>query len=385
MSNPRIAYLNRWRKADLYDANDTVFSHPEYQPDYTQGDIPGDFWRSMYGTGASRGRFQVGASNANLDFTLDGNKTATISSNVTYNSTSLAAEIQTQLQSFGNNCGNFSVSYSPGSGKFLFSCSAAFIFRWANGASSPANGNNTSIADVIGFNSATDTASNTLISADERRNYYLQAPIRGDLLTAVDINFAALIKHNITANANYAGVQGTANSNMAGGNYVTIYLPGAGNNNYITPGNHFCYFAENFTYQYWRLLIRDYTNPAGYSQCGPFFLGKWYELNRPPVISYSRGKVDPSELYYSDSMSVYALERPRLDTWTYTWRGLSDVSANVVLNLMEECGVHKPWVFCLDGANNNTTSNYVRLTDLNMPERERANYWSWTATLQEVV
>jgi len=79
------------------------------------------------------------------------------------------------------------------------------------------------------------------------------------------------------------------------------------------------------------------------------------------------------------------LERPRLDTWTYSWRGLSDNSANTILGLLEQCGTHKPFVFCLDANNANTTSNYVHLVDLALPQKERSNYWSWRATLQEVV
>jgi len=387
MGNPRIAYLNRWRTADLYSIYERIYSHPEFPIEHTQGDMPSDFWRTRYGANTGLGRFQITANTANLDFQVyaptedQNNYTVTISTGSNYNGQSLAAEIQTKLRASGTYHNNFSVLFSESTGIFTIDNPDALDLRlhWLTGNSS-ANGTNTCIGKTIGFDvSANDTGNNSY-TADYRRNYYPSTTVRGDLGANTNINCVALIRHNIDANS-YAWMQGSDSNNLA--NYEAFTVVGA--NNAIQAGNHFIFAANTYTHRYWRIVISDYTNPHGYTQCGLIFLGRWFELNRPPTGVYEEGRVDPSELAFSDTMSAYSLERPRLDTWTYSWRGLSDRSANTILSLMDVCGTHKPWVFCRDGNNYATTSKLVRLTDLQPMRREYNDYWSWRMTIQEVL
>jgi hypothetical protein len=139
------------------------------------------------------------------------------------------------------------------------------------------------------------------------------------------------------------------------------------------------------TKRYWRLAIGDYDNPQGYTQVGPVVLAKYYELSRAHASPYQHGKDDASELDFSDSLNLYAQERPRIDAKIYSFQGLDTSSSNEVLSLIEECGVHKPWVLCTDPTSPNTSSYFIRNADLSYPECQFPGYWNWEANLKEVV
>ena len=61
------------------------------------------------------------------------------------------------------------------------------------------------------------------------------------------------------------------------------------------------------------------------------------------------------------------------------------VSAVIVKALIAECGIHKAFVLGLDSTTMNTASYWVHLTELELPACQHNNFWTWAASISEIV
>jgi hypothetical protein len=69
------------------------------------------------------------------------------------------------------------------------------------------------------------------------------------------------------------------------------------------------YFPSAKTYQWWRLLVQDATNPDGYLRGGRPFLGGYFEPSRNCHKDWKKTIVDLSEIDYSLGGQAFANEK----------------------------------------------------------------------------
>jgi hypothetical protein len=105
-----------------------------------------------------------------------------------YSGVALAAEIQTKMRAAGTR--TYLVVYNETLEKFQIYTSAApnFTLRWNTGTHKA-----TDISDLCGYSDAANDTGGYSYPSDTRVNYYPWVTLSQDLLTAVDINFLALI------------------------------------------------------------------------------------------------------------------------------------------------------------------------------------------------
>lgn len=223
---------------------------------------------------------------------------------------------------------------------------------------------------------ATDTQIDTL-------EMYWQASARNEAVIlpnnlggAKEINFVAILGHNIEATGVIIEFQG------ADDDAFTVNLVSRAITYYAT--NIFQYFAA-FTRAYVRLRL---TKAAGdftdYPQVATILCGKYTEFNRRPQKGHAPGRDDITEIEESDSRVVFAQEKTILNVDRYIFEALDDTTKDVILAFLKECGIHKAFVWCTDYTSANTSSLWVRNSELAAPVFQYPNFWNWEITMKEI-
>jgi len=199
-----------------------------------------------------------------------------------------------------------------------------------------------------------------------------------DLGEALEYDFAGILGHNFTSGATPIKVEGADDAAFTIA-VVSDTLTYNGNNIFET-------LAAARTKRYIRLSVTDGANPSAYLQIGVIVIGKGGALNRFHSQGYQEGQLNATEVEFSPSMNMFTVqERPGVEAKVLQFNGLNDVSAVVIKALIAECGIHKGWVIGLDAAAMNTSSTWVHLTELELPICQHNNFWTWAASISEIV
>lgn len=261
---------------------------------------------------------------------------------------------------------------------------------------------------------------------------------RNDLGTEKEIDFVALLNHNISASATLIRLYGCNEENFyyvnslsawaastaySEGDWVKPTTPNgckykcttAGtsggteptwstteyetvNDNtavwtcYLEPvyrnltynSNNIFQFITNLTKRYVQFFIQDSSNPNNYLKVSTVVVGKYFEPNYSFGKGYEDGIMDFSEVEFSDSLIMHSQEKPIVEARMLPFRGLTESSKEEIKNLLRECGIHKGFIICLDYNNPNTNSYFVRNSDIVQPSYVHLDNWSWDAILEEV-
>lgn len=198
-----------------------------------------------------------------------------------------------------------------------------------------------------------------------------------DLGAILEYDFIALLGHNLTPDATIV-IYGADDAAFTTG-VVEDILAYNGNNLWAI-------LTTARTKRYVRVSLTDAANGSGYLQVATIVVGKGSALNRGPSVPYQRGPQNETEIDRPPSGSVFVVqERPSADAKLLSFVGLNDASELIVEALMEECGLFKGFVLCLDSAAPNTNSYWLMLTAQEMPSCEHMSYWNWTLEAVEVL
>ncbi|MBW2638381.1 MAG: hypothetical protein JRC86_12885, partial [Deltaproteobacteria bacterium] len=261
----RIIYKNRWRDGEIIDYSSQA---PQTPVEDSQEDTLTMFWRTRHGTNSGCGLFVVDDDCKYINFDEGGAELTATLTKADYNGQTLATEIKSQLDAAG--ALTYTVTYSESTCKFTIAASGNFTLRWNAGTHKAAD-----ISDLCGFDDAADDTGTDSYEADNVRIHYPKAYADLDLSTAYEVDFIAILNHNISDSA-------------------TIKLIGADDDAFTTnktedeithnANNIYFFLSASRTKRYFRLSIEDPTNSAGYIQVS-VFLGKYFEPNR----SFSKG------------------------------------------------------------------------------------------------
>lgn len=197
-----------------------------------------------------------------------------------------------------------------------------------------------------------------------------------DLGAAYEINFIALLDHNIAATSTIY-FEGADDEDFSGGDLVTRELTHNADNIFE--------FITAFTKRWVRLRITTPGNDDDYIQIGTVICGKYFELSKTVGLGYEEGYEDFSELEYSDSQVIFAQEKEIIEVRSLPFRGLDDATRANILLFFNECGIHKAFVICFNSTAANTNSYWVVNTEMTPPRYEQNDCWHWRLAIREIV
>ena len=292
-----------------------------------------------------------------------------------YNGHTLATEIKTQLDAAG--ASTYTVTYSDTTNKFtlvsdLVGGGNIFTLLWLTGANRGA-----SAANTLGYSDAADDSGTDTYVSDSRRIHWPYEEIPRDLLTAYQYNHIALLGHNFLSSAiiKIIGADDAAFTT----NVVSDTITYNANNIYF-------YLAAARTKRYIKIQVADPENSAGYLQLSVPYLGNYWEPSRKHGSEYGYGMDEISEGEESDSRTYYGTgSKPRLSTYYFDYQNIDVASRVNALDLMDECGIEKAFIFCEDYDNPNSGSYYVQNIELFEARGTIKDRCNWALSVKEVV
>jgi len=292
-----------------------------------------------------------------------------------YNGHTLATEIKTRLDAAG--ASTYTVTYSDTTNKFTLVSNLAgggniFTLLWLTGANRGA-----SAADTLGYSDAADDSGAGTYTSDSRRIHWPYEEIPRDLLTAYQYNHIALLGHNFSSSAviKIIGADDSAFTTNPVSDTITY-----------NANNIFFYLSAARTKRYIKLQVADPENSAGYLQLSVPYPGNYWEPSRKHGSEYGYGMDEISEGEESDSRTYYGTgSKPRLSTYYFDYQNIDVASRVNALDLMDECGIEKAFIFCEDYDNPNSGSYYVQNIELFEARGTIKDRCNWALSVKEVV
>ena len=297
MPNIRFYHTNLWALGTISASS----YHPNFPAANTQIRWKTRTWRSNYEAltttaNKSRGTFIIDANNRQVYFNEGGgNLNATLTMG-NYTPTTLAAEIETQLEATGAH--NYTVEYLD-TGLFRITDDTLTVNLLLSNQTN-------AIWDTIGFTGVIDTGLLAVHTADELRIH------TEDYLT-VDCGAAILI-YGVFVYVGNLTSSGVIKIQFSTDNFATIsaeYTLVEGDTCWAYTWNH------GMTYRYWRIHVSDPTNPDCFVELGLVFLGQYFE----PTIGFrpkrTRNKDDNSLVSLSEGGQVSSIQRNKSMNWDY--------------------------------------------------------------------
>lgn len=138
------------------------------------------------------------------------------------------------------------------------------------------------------------------------------------------------------------------------------------------------YWASS-SLRWWRLLIDDVQNAAGYAEVGVWYIGTYDDV---PSYSpaFSRGYEDLSVLQYADHGAGYGDERPQRGVWNLYWRNLLD-SQKATFEAFQEATPRSKAFFLLFDAATLTSIRYGHRPDPLLFVHNEGSVALWNMTM----
>lgn len=224
---------------------------------------------------------------------------------------------------------------------------------------------------------STDTQIDTLSMYWKASSKTSPALVPVNLGSAKEIDFVAILAHNIEPSGVTIKFQGADNAAFDSG-LVTKTLT-------YNATNIFEFFTA-FTKQYVRLRLEKGSDFTDYPQVATILCSKYFELNRSERAGYERGHEDPSVVEEGDELVIFTQEKPRIEIGSFPFVGISDAVRATILNFIEEVGIHKAFVLCFDYSDANNESMWVRNSEVTIPKWMGVqNCWAWELRVREIV
>lgn len=330
MAKVRFLYDNRWQAGTLYSYSS---QHNNFPATASQHPWPTYPWRSRYGSGSGWGRFEITASvNDRLDFDQGAGALAASLTAGMYTATTLASHIQTQMNAVGT---GITVSYSDTTRKFTITkASGTLNLRWQTGANVAR-----SVGDTIGYLTAADDTGSLSYAADNVR-IHTSEELAIDLAAAESIDTVAVFGHNLQGGASMR-LQGSSSSTFATTPFdqaLTVASPAIVE--LMTAGN----------YRYWRLLVVDRDNPAGYVQVGLVVSGSYKELSRNCLGDWELTPEDPTQKIYSAGRQLSADRRAQYHTLALRFDQMTLSDLTTVREMFAQVGTSGGVLVAIDAA-----------------------------------
>lgn len=290
-------------------------------------------WRSK-----STGNYVIDATNNKINFTEGGSElTATITSG-TYNSTTLAAEIKTQLDSVGAS-NVYTVSKSETTG--LWTIAATGAFNLLNNT-----GTNQSVSCLklcCGFANSDRTGGSTYTGPNIA--LHTEEWVVFDTITTEEIDSVVLLwpkEDGITLSTDAViTIQANATNTWSSPSVSQVLTI----DNTYEIASH--YFTTDQSYRYWRVKIVDKANANLYVNVGVIVLGKSEAIDNPDN-GFTFTISDTSRQYVTDFGNSYTDEYPTFAQLDIQHSLLDYTDAQVIESAYRLNGIRLPVFITLD-------------------------------------
>jgi len=288
--------------------------------------------------------------NDKLDFTegSTGNATATLSAGNYATGALMAIELQTKMNAAATD-NTYTVTYSSTTFKFTFTRSvgsATIGLEWSTGANAV-----TSCGADTGFDTSADDTGATIYTSNTVC-YLSTEYIQFNFNTALDSKLGILFDNNffsptLSLHGNATDVWSSPSTTQTLAGNSSIYIK---------------YFAATQTYQYWRYVINDVTNPDGFVEVGIPYIGDYSEPGSGFSTPFTEQLMELSHIGVADHGASFQFEKPSAKHYRLRWPGLSDNEKAKITTAADFLKVGRPFFFSFDPQNTATDTLYVRLT-----------------------
>ena len=349
--NIRFWYDNLWANYTLLYSS----QHNNWPASNTKQRWRAKSWRSNYGNNSGFGTFLIDGTNDEIYFDEGGGTLNGTLTNGTYNTDSLATEIEIQLEAAGAH--SYSVNYNDVTLRFeIVDETGTVQLELATTVNA--------LWDTIGFDTGVDTAFIASHIADNIRIHtheWVKFNGSGVVLSGVYI-----VHTNLQASA-ILRIEGS-NDDFATINFAQGLSRGDNDQYGVV-------FAADETYDDWRIWVEDPGNSDGFIELGVIWLGIYFE----PEIGTSHQETpefkDPSLLRLAENRHPSTIQKDRYQRFKKTIMHVKrtcDTSTDIASfeTLFRSRGTSLPFVVqfkLLDGATNTYTepennSYYSRFT-----------------------
>lgn len=246
-----------------------------------------------------KGTFIIDSTNKTIHYHSGGSDYSTDIATGTYTGAELAAEIESTLLN-----GTFTVSYTNNT--FTLARSGGSFSLYITTTT-------TAMWDVLGFTGSSDLTGSASYEANQARNHNYEH-ITWDLGAATTITFFSLIGKKSEGFT----LSSTATVTLQADNvpFSVGVTPDFERSLTVTPQGIFEFLddADDTSYRYWRVIIKDRTNPLGPEglKFGVAYLGDYITLSQRGLVrGFTKTLIDPSLKNTSESGAVYYKQKPK--------------------------------------------------------------------------
>lgn len=374
----RFYYDNLWQDHTITPSSE----HPNFPATNTQGRAPSRGWRSRYGAGSGWGTFTVSAGvNDRIDFeeTNGANLVATLTAGI-YTSTTFVAEIKARLDAAG--ASTYTPSYSDTTNKIAITSSGTgggglFKLMWQSGPNTARTA-----GGIMGYDiTANDTGALTY-TADYAR-IHSQETLSIDLgatWASHPVHGAMVVGHNLQAGAT-AAIQASSD------NWTTVAFSAP-----FTIQDYIMGIAwepPGYSFQYWRYWIQDPTNPDGYVDIAPLFLGPGFQPSRRYRRGRSRTPVDLSLIKESQNGNETSIQKAIYWNYDYGFNAVDGRSRAAFQAefraLLADRKFSRPFFFSEDTDDLLNTLVYGRLQNYSENQFQVGEWWDVALSIKEMI
>jgi hypothetical protein len=139
------------------------------------------------------------------------------------------------------------------------------------------------------------------------------------------------------------------------------------------------------TYQWWRLLVTDASNPAGYLSAGRMYLGPVFEpAGWGHGGPWDKRRESGSEISESDGGQASAKKRKKYWVYELPISIESQADADSYAAIDDECGIDTPLWICRDSTDGVAQTIYARFREhLAFPSKIRGVLWETSLKFRE--
>lgn len=305
--------------------------------------IRGNVWRS------SGNYVVIAAANDKLDFDEGaGELTGTLTAG-TYDATSLAAEIKTQLDAAGADV--YTVTHDATSGKFtLASDGSTFTLRWSTGTNAA-----TSIGTSIGFDVNSNDTGLLSYTADFAA-WHTEEWIKFDLGSSKSVSMVMVVDHNIQTTG-VLRIEMNDTDVWTAPSYSENMLLVSGCSGVLVDSVSGHSLPE--TRRWIRVLMIDPKNPDTFVKVGIVYVGVYVELEHDWNKGMSLTPVDPSVVTRSYDRQKSVDIRTNYDVIGWKSPSMSDYTA--LRALIDGIGTHIDVPLLLDSNDKTVAQGVCRL------------------------
>lgn len=253
----------------------------------------------------------------------------------------LAAEATTELNLAASD-NTYLVTYDAGTDLFTIARATGadtFDLNWATGP-----GSSFSIGPDMGYDVVDDTGATSYIG--DVGVVKSAEWVAFDFLAAVAIDAAIVLEAN-QGSAGTIKVQGdAAGTFLAPGFEATLV-----NGDTFDDAKLLDFFASSETFRYWRILIEDRMNAAGFSQLGQVFLGPKTEFTTCYKVDTREPIRQLTEIGQADQGAIFADVKPARREWNLGFVQMEQPDKDLWDELVNDRKIGKHLYFAFDAAN----------------------------------